>query len=39
MPAPTRVGQALVHLQEVMDDLGDVLARTKKSAHVLAPSA
>ena len=39
LPAPTRVGQALVNLQEVMDDLGDVLARTKKSAHVLAPSA
>jgi NTE family protein len=27
LPAPTRVGQALVNLQEVMDDLGDMLKR------------
>ena len=39
LPAPTRVGQALMSLQEVMDDLGDMLARAKKSPHVLAPNA
>jgi hypothetical protein len=26
-PAPTRVGQAITNLQEVMDDLGDVVSR------------
>jgi NTE family protein len=25
LPAPTRIGQAIVRLQEVMDDLGDVV--------------
>jgi NTE family protein len=38
LPAPTRVGQALVNLQEVMDDLGDMLARAKQSPHVMAPA-
>jgi NTE family protein len=28
LPAPTRVGQAITSLQEVMDDLGDVVSRS-----------
>lgn len=32
LPAPTRVGQAVATLQELMDDLSDVLARAKLPA-------
>ncbi len=39
LPPPTRVGQALVNLQEVMDDLGDMLARAKQAPRALAPNA
>ena len=35
LPARTRVGQAIENLQEVMDDLGDMLAPGKRAAYAL----
>ena len=32
LPAPTRVGQAIANLQEVMDDLGDIVTRHRRPA-------
>lgn len=33
LPSPTRVGQAISSLQEVMDDLGDVVSRSLRQPH------
>ena len=39
LPPATRVGQALVNLQEVMDDLSDMLAGPKRVPRLLVPNA
>ena len=39
LPVPTRVGQALVNLQEVMDDLSDMLTRARQVPQPLATGA